>query len=119
MPFQTSSFDPSARCRSARTEMRQLSAIYSSRVFQVLSAVDAKRLFRCGARGGRRAVIEGGEPCHGRVAITGQPLVVDQRGMQIAQYAVHAPRPFRYRRQLAQADQVAANAENDGVAARQ
>ena len=70
-------------------------------------------LFRCRARGGREPSSKALEPADDRIAVAGQPLVIDQGRMQIAQHAVHATRPLRNGRELPHADQVTANAEHN------
>src|SRR5712672_2348035 len=111
MPFQSSSLDPSARCRYANTELRQLSAMMSPQIL--------RKLFRSVAGRGGCTVVEGCQPLDDRVPVTGLALVVDQRGMQVLEHAVHATRPFGDGGELLHADEIAADAEDDRVAARQ
>src|ERR1700692_3010019 len=79
----------------------------------------AWKLFRCRAGRSGLAVVVGRQPLDHRLAVPSQALVVDEGGVQALEHAVHASRPFRDRRQLAHADEVATDAEYDGIAARQ
>src|SRR5258708_27129195 len=93
MPFQSSSFDPSARCRSAKTEVRQLSAINASRVSHCVSAANAGVHSSAAARSAdppriRQALLE----CE-----AGQPAVARANGASCLVYdfelaSVHVPR---------------------------
>src|SRR5262249_50685240 len=64
----------------------------------------------------RGIVVVPRQPAHHRVAVARQTLVINERRVEALQHAVQPPRPLRHRDQFPEAQQVTADAKQDGVA---
>src|SRR5262245_11651894 len=76
------------------------------------------KLLRPGAGCRRCTVIVLREPADDGIAIAREALVVDEGRVQTLQDPVHAASPLRNLHQFLQADEIAADAEDDGATAR-